>query len=106
MEIDLKENNTEERWLVHLYDNGHTWVAYERSAYLLLFSMGDFINAYSILYQETGSLIFKAEIRKKDFSRLISPVYIIYDDVYHKVLDFQISPEEFQAWMNNGKMNL
>ncbi len=104
MEIDLKENGREDKWLIHLYDNGSTWVAYERSAQLLSYIMGDFINVHSILYQETGSLILKAEIGKKDFTRLVSPAYILYDDVYHKILDFHISPERFQIWMESEEL--
>lgn len=106
MNTDLKENSTEDKWLIHLYDNGPTWVAYERSAHLFSYVMGDFINVYPILHQETGCQIFKAEIPKKDFIRLVPQACISSDDLYHKILDFHISPERFQAWMESEGMKI
>ena len=104
MEIDSKDNETDSKWLIHLYDNGHTWVAYERSAYLLSYILGDLIDICSIYYRESGNQIIKAEISKKDFTRIVSPDYIIYDDVCHKILDFHISPERFRLWMESEEI--
>lgn len=102
MNKNLKEKETEDKWLIHVYDNDNTWVAFERSAYLLSFVMGDVINVYSVLYKPGGLTIFKAEITKKNFARLVAQASIVYDEMHHKILDFHIVPEKFQEWMKGG----
>lgn len=101
MNNTLKEKATEDKWLIHVYDNDNTWVAFERSARLLSFVMGDFINVYSILYKPGGLTIFKAEITKKDFAHLVMQANIVYDEIHYKILDFHIVPKEFEEWMKS-----
>ncbi len=102
MKADLKENERKSQWLIHLYDAGDVWIAYKRSALLLLFVLGDsIIHAYSIIDRPSGYLIFKAEITKKNFIQLVPLSSIINNDIYHKVLDFHISPQKFEEWMDD-----
>lgn len=102
MVTDSKENEKEEsQWLIHIYDAGYVWIAYQRSAYLLLYVLGTDVHAHTIIDRPSGYPVFKAEITKKDFARLVPLSSIIHDDTYHKILDFHISHHEFEAWMDN-----
>lgn len=101
MMVELIENEKNNKWLIHIYDAGYAWTAYERSAHLLLFVLGNDIHAHTIIDRPSGCLVFKAEVMKKDFARLVPLSSIISDNTYHKVLDFHISPHEFEAWMDS-----
>lgn len=95
---------TDSNLKVHLFENGDTYIAYEHSAYILLFVLKEYIRTYPVYYNDISERSFLvAEINKTDFLRIVNPRYILMDGVYHKILDFHLRGEVFGEWMQKQK---